>query len=65
MWGENGHNSINIKVSALKSFAFDREPNILIKIKLKHDTRLQKKVFFSCNLGKNSRLFSNFRLKKG
>ena len=26
-WGENGHNSINIKVSALKSLAFDREPN--------------------------------------
>ena len=27
LWGENGHNSINIKVSALKSLAFDREPN--------------------------------------
>ena len=24
--GRNGHNSINIKASALKSLAFDREP---------------------------------------
>ena len=27
LWGENGHNSLNIKVSALKLLAFDREPN--------------------------------------
>ena len=27
LWEENGHNSINIKVRALKSFAFDIEPN--------------------------------------
>ena len=27
LWGENGNNSINIKVSALKSLAFDGEPN--------------------------------------
>ena len=27
LWGENGHNSINIRASALKSLAFDREPN--------------------------------------
>ena len=41
--GENGHNSINIKVSTLKSLAFDREQN-LVKIKLKRDTRLQNKI---------------------
>ena len=26
-WGENGHNSLNIRVSALKSLALDRESN--------------------------------------
>ena len=27
LWGENGHNSINIKPRALKLLAFDRELN--------------------------------------
>ena len=27
LWEKNGHNSINIKTSALKLIAFDREPN--------------------------------------
>ena len=27
LWGENGHNSIDIRASALKLLAFDREPN--------------------------------------
>ena len=28
LWGENSHNSIDIKASALQLLAFDREPNI-------------------------------------
>ena len=61
--GENGHNSINIRASALKSLAFDTK-QILVKIKLKSDTRLHKKSIFFGNLDKNSCLFSIFWLKK-
>ena len=43
------------------------ENQILVKIKLKRDTKLQKTSsrarFFSCNLGQISCLFSIFRLK--
>ena len=42
------------------------ENKILVKIKPKRDTRLQKnrvELDFSCNRGQNSRLFSFFLLK--
>ena len=66
--GENGHNSINIEVSALKLLAFDREPNFdQNQAKTRHYVAKKNgaELDFSCNLGENSRLFSIFRLKKG
>ena len=49
LWGENGHNSINIRAIALKLNAFDREQNF---------------VFF-ITLVKIPTFFSIFWLKKG
>ena len=51
LWGVNDHNSINIRASALKSLAFDREPK-------------QSSIVF-CHLGKDSRFLFNFFGLKG
>ena len=41
LWGENGHNSINIRANGL-NYLHSIDNLILVKVTLKRDTRLQK-----------------------